>query len=100
MTEKSVKKGGGKEMIYYHKIEPPENVKDWENHLVISTKIIGNQLGEMPAGTTFVITTSGITKHLQTLPCIHCGLIFKVTSKKTKENFLLDFYFIEAEDKK
>jgi hypothetical protein len=72
-------------MIYYHKIEPPENVKDWENHLVISTKIIGNQLGEMPAGTTFVITTSGITK---------------LTSKKTKENFLLDFYFIEAEDKK
>jgi hypothetical protein len=85
MTEKSVKKGGGKEMIYYHKTEPPVNVKDWENHLVISTKIIGNQLGEMPAGTTFVITTSGITK---------------LTSKKTKENFLLDFYFIEAEDKK
>lgn len=86
-------------MINYHKIDPPAKIKDWEGHYVMSTRIVGNQLGKMPAGTVFMITISGITKHLQTLPCAHCGFVFKITSKKTKENFLSDFCFIEKEEK-
>jgi hypothetical protein len=28
-------------MINYHKIDPPAKIKDWENHYVMSTRIVG-----------------------------------------------------------
>ena len=82
-------------MPEYLKIEPPHKVDDWSGCNVLSKRIVRSGLGEMPAGTIFLITSSGITKHLQSIPCKCCGFKFIVTSQAKKEVFLSDFDFIK-----
>ncbi|MEN6433677.1 MAG: hypothetical protein ABFD06_12585, partial [Smithella sp.] len=70
-------------------------VDDWVGCHILSKKIVRNGLGELPAGTIFIITSSGITKHFQSLPCKCCGFKLMATSRNKKEVFLSDFDFVE-----
>ena len=79
----------------YTVISPPKKVSDWQGCLVRSKRILTNGLGQMPADTIFEITSSGITKYLQTLGCECCGLKFRISTKDRKDDFLEMFDFVE-----
>ncbi len=82
-------------MPLYRKVFPPNAVEDWRGCHILSKKVVRTGLGELPAETIFLMTSSGITKHFQSLPCKCCGLKLMVTSKAKKEIFLSEFDFIE-----
>ena len=76
--------------------QPPSKVEEWEGHYIISKYKVATRLAELPAGTIFKITSSGITKHFESLPCECCGMKLFVTSKVRKELFCSEFDFIEV----
>ena len=80
----------------YRIINAPKKVADWKGLLVRSKVETSTMLAKFKGGTIFRITSSGVTKYLETLPCECCGIIAKMTMKDSVEQFLRKFDFVEA----
>ena len=80
----------------YRMINAPKKVADWKGLLVRSRVETSTMLAKFKPGTIFKLTSSGVTKYLETLPCECCGLIVKMTMKDSVEQFLRKFDFVEA----
>ena len=79
----------------YRIISAPKKVADWKGLLVRSKVETSTMLAKFKCGTIFRITSSGITKYLETLPCECCGIIGKMTVGGSAEQFLRKFDFVE-----
>lgn len=79
----------------YRIIKAPKKVADWKGLLVRSKGENSTMLAKFRAGTIFRITSSGLTKYLETLPCECCGLVAKMTVGGSAEQFLKKFDFVE-----
>lgn len=82
----------------YRMISAPKKVADWEGLLVRSKVETSTMLAKFKSGTVFKVTSSGVTKYLETLPCECCGIIAKMTVKDSAEQFFRKFDFVEAID--
>ena len=80
----------------YRIISAPKKVADWKGFLVRSKVETSTMLAKFKRGTIFRITSSGITKYLETLPCECCSIIAKMTMKDSVEQFLRKFDFVEV----
>ena len=80
----------------YRIISAPKKVADWKGLLVRSKAETSTMLAKFKRGTIFRITSGGITKHLETLPCECCGLVAKMTVGGSADQFLKKFDFVEA----
>ena len=80
----------------YRIIKAPKKVADWKGLLARSKVETSTMLAKFRRGTIFRITSSGITKYLETLPCECCGLIAKMTVGDSVEQFLRKFDFVEV----
>ena len=79
----------------YRVINAPKKVADWKGLLVRSKAETSTMLAKFKRGTIFRITSSGITKHLETLPCECCGIVGKMTVGDSAEQFFRKFDFVE-----
>lgn len=80
----------------YRVINAPKKVADWKGLLVRSKVETSTMLAKFKRGTLFRITSSGITKYLETLPCECCGIVGKMTVGGSAEQFFKKFDFVEA----
>lgn len=80
----------------YRIISAPKKVADWKGLLVRSKVETSTMLAKFKRGTIFRITSSGITKRLETLPCECCGIVGKMTVNDRTEQFLKKFDFVEV----
>lgn len=80
----------------YRIISAPKKVADWKGLLVRSKVETSTMLAKFKRGTIFRITSSGITKYLETLPCECCGIVGKMTVGGSAEQFFRKFDFVEA----
>ena len=80
----------------YRIISAPKKVADWKGLLVRSKVETSTMLAKFKPGTVFKVTSSGVTKYLETLPCECCGIIGKMTVKDSVEQFLRKFDFVEV----
>lgn len=62
-------------------IEKPKLIRDYEGGYMRFGRPIKNGWGEMPTGTVFKITSSGITAHFESMPCDCCGFKFRFSAK-------------------
>ena len=79
----------------YETIKPPKKVSDWKGLLVRSKRETSTQLATFKEGTIFLITSSGLTKCLKTLPCECCGIQATMRCVESAEAFLSSFEFIK-----
>lgn len=80
----------------YRVIKAPKKVADWKGFLVRSKIETSTMLAKFKAGTIFVVTSSGASKYIETLPCECCGIVARMTVVDNAENFLRMFEFIKA----
>lgn len=80
----------------YRVIKAPKKVAEWKGFLVRSKVETSTMLANFKPGTIFKVTSSGVTKYLETLPCECCGLIAKMTVRDSVEQFLRKFDFVEV----
>ena len=65
-------------------MKEPKLVRDWKNGYVKATREIKTGGGRMPNGTIYKVTSSGITVHLESIPCKCCGVAFNFTMRGAK----------------
>lgn len=63
----------------------PKLVRDWKDGYVKATREIRTGGGRMPSGTTYKVTSSGVTAHLESMPCECCGVVFNFTMRGTNK---------------
>ena len=80
----------------YRIINAPKKVADWKGLLVRSKVETSTMLAKFKPGTIFKVTSSGVTKYLETLPCECCGIVGKMTVGDRAEQFFRKFDFVEA----
>lgn len=80
-------------------ISAPEKVADYEGKFVISEFAIKTSLAKLPAGTIFKITSAGILKRMESMPCKCCGISLYVTTKEPRKQFERNFQFIDLNEK-
>lgn len=79
----------------YNVITPPMRAMKWVGMFIRSKYEMNNGYANFPKGTIFKITSSGITKHLETLPCPCCNVKLKMTSKDKIDWFITKFDFLQ-----
>ena len=80
----------------YRIISALKKVADWKGLLVRSKVETSTMLAKFKSGIVFKVTSSGVTKYLETLPCECCGIVGKMTVGGSAEQFFKKFDFVEA----
>jgi hypothetical protein len=81
-------------------IQAPKKMSEWRGQYVVSREPIANSYVSFPAGTLFKITNEpSINKNLKSKPCKCCGVSGLITVQCSKADFLMDFIFVEPDER-